>query len=238
MYRGADQREPSPSSMHRQATVRLLSDDMATPNRRAFMRLIAAQGASVPAAYFMLASNTRAAAAAPTPATATTTGLRRKGSIRPPADATLENGSIIRDFAHPRIELIRLLREASEVEHALMIQYLYCAFSVKPIYQDVVGYGDPNTNDILGVAVEEMQHLAAVNRLLVALGAAPNLERQDFPYEPDIYPFEFNLEPLSAKTAAKYMYTEAPPRRVRSCQGHVRRHPGVPRPYGRDDRGA
>ena len=197
--------------MHRQATVRLLSDDMATPNRRAFMRLIAAQGASVPAAYFMLASNTRAAAAAPTPATATTTGLRRKGSIRPPADATLENGSIIRDFAHPRIELIRLLREASEVEHALMIQYLYCAFSVKPIYQDVVGYGDPNTNDILGVAVEEMQHLAAVNRLLVALGAAPNLERQDFPYEPDIYPFEFNLEPLSAKTAAKYMYTEAPP---------------------------
>ncbi len=193
------------------ATVRLLDDAVATPNRRAFMRLMAAQGASVPAAYFMLGSNTGTAAATPTPVAESTTGLRRKGSIRPQANVAVTDSPIIRDFAHPRIELIRLLREASEVEHALMIQYLYCAFSVKPVYQDVVGYGDPNTNDILGVAVEEMQHLAAVNRLLVALGAAPNLERQDFPYEPDIYPFEFNLEPLSVKTAAKHMYTEAPP---------------------------
>ena len=191
--------------------VRLLDDAVATPNRRAFMRLMAAQGASVPAAFFMLGSNTGAAAATLTPVAESTTGIRRKGSIRPQANAALADTSIIRDFAHPRIKLIRLLREASEVEHALMVQYLYCAFSVKPAYQEVVGYSDPNSDDILGVAIEEMQHLAAVNRLLVALGASPNLERQDFPYEPDIYPFEFKLESLSAKTAAKYMYTEAPP---------------------------
>ena len=46
--------------------------------------------------------------------------------------------------------------------------------------------------------------------MLGELGAAPNLVRQDFPYEPDIYPFPLNLEPLSRATLAKYVYTEAP----------------------------
>ena len=47
-----------------------------------------------------------------------------------------------------------------------MIQYLYAALSVKPAYHDLVGYGEPNTTDFLGVAIQEMQHLAAVNKLL------------------------------------------------------------------------
>src|SRR5215469_18235049 len=53
-----------------------------------------------------------------------------------------------------------------------------------------------------------MHPLGAVNRLLVALGSSPHLTRQDFPYEPDIYPFPFNLEPLSRVTVAKYVYAE------------------------------
>lgn len=105
---------------------------------------------------------------------------------------------------------MRLLREASEIEHALMIQYLYAAFSLKPEYSDIVGYGDPNTTDLLGIAIQEMQHLAKVNHFLVALGAGPNLLRQDFPYEPDIYPFAFNLEPMSRASLAKYVFAEAP----------------------------
>lgn len=55
-----------------------------------------------------------------------------------------------------------------------------------------------------------MQHLADVNELLVELGAAPVLVRQDFPYEPDIYPFQLNLEPMSRESLAKYVYCEAP----------------------------
>ncbi len=117
---------------------------------------------------------------------------------------------VLREFRDPYIELIRLLREASEVEHALMLQYLYGAFSLKPTYAALRGTGAPNSNDLLGIAVQEMQHLGAVNRLLVALGAAPNLMPQDFPYEPDIYPFAFNLEPLSRHSLAKYIYAEAP----------------------------
>ncbi|EWS64655.1 Ferritin-like protein [Hydrogenophaga sp. T4] len=116
----------------------------------------------------------------------------------------------MRDFADAYVELIRLLREASEVEHALMAQYLYGAFSLKPAYASIAGYGSPNSNDLLGVAIQEMQHLGQVNALLMALDASPHLIRQDFPYQPDIYPFEFNLEPLTQVSLAKYVYTEAP----------------------------
>jgi hypothetical protein len=55
-----------------------------------------------------------------------------------------------------------------------------------------------------------MTHLDVVNELLVALGAAPHLGRQQFPYEKDIYPFDFVLEPLSLHSLAKYVYVEAP----------------------------
>ena len=30
-----------------------------------------------------------------------------------------------RDFSNPYLELVRLLREAAEIEHDLMVQYLY-----------------------------------------------------------------------------------------------------------------
>jgi hypothetical protein len=91
-----------------------------------------------------------------------------------------------------------------------MLQYLYAAFSVKPAYSGLVGSGAPGAQDLLGVAVQEMQHLGAVNRLLVTLGAAPNLVSLEFPFDPDIYPFEMNLEPLNRGSLAKYVYTEAP----------------------------
>lgn len=125
------------------------------------------------------------------------------------APELLEKDQIIRDFTDPYLELIRLVREATEIEHALMVQYLYAAFSVKPQYPLVMGFEFPSASDLLGVAVQEMQHLHQVNRLLVALRSAPNLIRQDFPYEPDIYPFELNLEPLGPSSIAKYVYTEA-----------------------------
>ena len=125
-------------------------------------------------------------------------------------EADTERVEIIRDFADPHLELVRLLREASEIEHALMVQYLYGAYSLKPAYTDIRGFGFPSAKHLLGVAIQEMQHLEQVNRMLVDLGAAPNLVRQDFPYESDIYPFPLDLEPLSRGSLAKYVYTEAP----------------------------
>jgi hypothetical protein len=117
----------------------------------------------------------------------------------------------IRAFDDPLLETGRLLKEAAEIEHDLMVQYLYAAFSLKPRYADLAGYGTPEASSVLGVAVQEMQHLRAVNDLLAALGFAPVLSRHDFPEEGNIYPFKFKLEPMTRESLAKYVYCEAPP---------------------------
>ena len=123
-----------------------------------------------------------------------------------------------RDFNDPYLELIRLLKEAAEIEQDLMVQYLYSAYALKPDFAEIVGGPAPNTTSLMGVIIQEMQHLRGVNRLLVELGAAPVLTRQDFPYENDLYPFPFELAPLSSVSLAKYTYCEADPVRL----GHVR----------------
>lgn len=132
------------------------------------------------------------------------------GSARALAD-THGTSPVYRDFADPYLELIRLLREAAEIEHDLMVQYLYGAFSLKPAYAELIGDPQPGSRSFLGVTIEEMQHLGAVNRLLMELDAAPVLSRQDFPYETDIYPFPFELAALGPVSLAKFVYCEAAP---------------------------
>ena len=125
---------------------------------------------------------------------------------------TYGTSPVHRDFADPYLELIRLLKEGAEIEHDLMIEYLYGAFSLKPAYAELVG--GPQADDsrsLLGITVEEMQHLGAVNRLLVELDASPVLSRRDFPYDSDIYPFAFELVPLGRVSLAKFTYCEASP---------------------------
>src|SRR4051812_27080104 len=103
--------------------------------------------------------------------------LRLRAGARAPG----ESDQLAYEFRDPYLELVRLAREASEIEHALMVQYLYAAFSVKPAYRRVAGQAFPVTpRHLIGVAVQEMQHLHAVNELLTALDASPNLVRQDF----------------------------------------------------------
>lgn len=187
----------------RPSRVKLLDEggSLEAATRRAFLQTMVAQSVLIPAAHALSCASSDGA-----------TEIARNAST---AQATRVNAGagavrIVRDFADPYLELVRLLHEASEVEHSLMLQYLYGAFSLKPAYRSIAGYGNPNAGDLLGVAIQEMQHLAAVNRLLVALGAAPYLVREDFPYEPEVYPFQFHLEPLSVRSLAKYVYCEAP----------------------------
>lgn len=116
--------------------------------------------------------------------------------------------NILSVFSSPYLELIRLLHEASEIEHALMLQYLYASFSIKPKYMEIAGSAFGQAS-LIRIAVEEMQHLGIVSKFLSELGGAPHLLSQDFPYFQDIYPFPLNLEPLSRNTVAKYTYVEA-----------------------------
>lgn len=179
-------------------TARLV-DSIPDKSRRSFLKIAMANGVAAPVALASLGGATAAAAQ-------TAHGMGGTHN----AAAAKRTGLIVRDFSDPYLELMRLLREGAEIEHAVMLQYLYAAFSVKDQYQRLIGFGNPTADNILGVAVQEMQHMGAVNRFLIALGGSPHVARQDFPYEPDIYPFPFMLEPLSRKAVAKYAYLEGP----------------------------
>ncbi|APG15061.1 MULTISPECIES: ferritin-like domain-containing protein [Bradyrhizobium] len=107
---------------------------------------------------------------------------------------------------------IFLLHVAAEIEHGLLIQYLFAAYSlggpqVPEVHRDEVARWQ---SIILGVAREEMGHLITVQNLLKLLGGPLNLERDDFPWDLPFYPFPFALEPLSLKLLARYVCIESP----------------------------
>src|SRR3954447_25967073 len=109
----------------------------------------------------------------------------------------------------PRDEAVFLLTAAAEVEHALMVQYLYAAYSVR-----VRG---PNAAELqkvqdllLQIAREEMGHLITVQNLLHLVGGPLNLGRDRAPHASEIYPFRFTLEPLTLDSLAKYVTAESP----------------------------
>ena len=186
------------------------TDSVVGSDRRAFLKLAMAQGVAAPVALAAMEQS----AFADQPASETKLEpVPRKGTMRKTnssAGSFHASGAVVRDFADPYLELLRLLREAAEIEHALMLQYLFCAFTLRKPFADLGGHGSATADNMIGVAIQEMQHLGAVNRLLVSLGSCPHLDRQDFPYEPDMYPFVFELEPLSRSALAKYVYVEGP----------------------------
>jgi hypothetical protein len=108
---------------------------------------------------------------------------------------------------------IFLLHVDAGIEHALMVQYLYAAYSlggphVKPQYREMV---ERWQESILGIAKEEMGHLITVENILRLLSGPLNLDREDFPYDAAFYPFDFTLERLTLDSLAKYIYAEMPP---------------------------
>jgi hypothetical protein len=109
--------------------------------------------------------------------------------------------------------LIMLLHIGAEIEHGLMVEYLYAAYSlggdqVPPEHEATVKRWQ---NEILTVAREEMGHLLSVQNLLCLLGGPVSFERRDFPWDTPFYPFPFRLEPLSLDSLACYVYAEMPP---------------------------
>jgi hypothetical protein len=113
----------------------------------------------------------------------------------------------------PREKAIYLLHIGAQVEHALMAQYFYAASSL----------GGPHLTDhnqqrtakqwrdvIVKIAREEMGHLATVENLLTLVGGPLMFEREDYPIPKDLYPFDFELEPLTKRSLGKYVLAEMP----------------------------
>ena len=135
------------------------------------------------------------------------------------ADTTLAKPAELtwRDWA------VFLLHTAAEIEHALMVQYLYAAYSLGgPLSGEhahlVRGWRDT----LLTVAREEMGHLITIQNLLLLLGAPISFERHPHPWSSPFYPFEFNLDGLSMKSLACYVYAEMPSRLSNARHREVR----------------
>jgi CDGSH-type Zn-finger protein/uncharacterized Fe-S cluster protein YjdI len=113
--------------------------------------------------------------------------------------------------------LVFALYEAAELEHNLMCTYLYAAFSLKSDAQDGLNAAELAAVQrwrqvLLGVAIEEMGHLAAVWNITAALGASPRIGRNNFPLEPGYLPASIvvKLAPFSLETLQHFVYLERP----------------------------
>ena len=116
-----------------------------------------------------------------------------------------------------RRDLLYLLAQASELEHSLVCQYLFTAFSLKgksgegvtPLHCVRSAAGRSRSSRI---AVQEMLHLALASNLLTAIGGAPYFRRANFPQSKTYTSLglRFLLAPFSDETIERYVCFELP----------------------------
>jgi hypothetical protein len=102
--------------------------------------------------------------------------------------------------------LLVLLQMGSSIEHALMVQYLYAAYSLR----DDVEQARRWRETLLLIAREEMGHLLTVQNILALLGGPINIDREDYPFHTPFQSFPFQLERLTHGSLACYCYAEMP----------------------------
>jgi hypothetical protein len=97
------------------------------------------------------------------------------------AEAAAEASGPLHDpRLEPRDEAVFLLTVAAEIEHALMVQYLYAAYSVR-VAGDSTAELKAVQDLLLQIAREEMGHLATVQNLLLLIGGPLSFDREHSP---------------------------------------------------------
>jgi len=116
-----------------------------------------------------------------------------------------------------REALIYMLCEAAELEHGIMCQYLFAAFSLKHSADEGLTPSQLAAvrrwrKVISHVATQEMLHLALVHNLLSAIGAAPHMARPNFPHPASHYPagVRLSLLPFGDQALRHFMFLERP----------------------------
>ena len=110
-----------------------------------------------------------------------------------------------------------MLTEAAELEHAIMCQYLFASFSLKKsetegVTEKQLSFIRKWDSVLRAVAAEEMLHLAQVNNLLLAIGAAPRVGRPNLPQRARHYPpgVQLALLPFGERAMRHFLYLERP----------------------------
>ena len=116
-----------------------------------------------------------------------------------------------------REALIYMLCEAAELEHGIMCQYLYAAFSLKQSEDEGLTAAEAAAaqrwrKQISHVATQEMLHLSLVQNLLSAIGGAPHMSRPNFPHPARHYPAGVHLAliPFGDQALRHFMFLERP----------------------------
>src|SRR5713101_832602 len=116
-----------------------------------------------------------------------------------------------------REALIYMLCEAAELEHGIMCQYLYAAFSLKQSEAEGLTAEEAAAVNrwrkrISHVATQEMLHMSLVQNLLSAIGAAPHLSRPNYPQPASHYPAGVHLAllPFGEEALRHFMFLERP----------------------------
>ena len=116
-----------------------------------------------------------------------------------------------------REALVYTLGKAAELEHLVMLQYLFAAFSLKQRVDE--GLTDETLaavkrwrSTLLEIGGQEMLHLALVQNLLTAVGAAPRLARPNFPMSAYAYPAGVRIElvPFGEAALRHFAFLERP----------------------------
>jgi ferritin-like protein len=135
----------------------------------------------------------------------------------PPGGDEQAGGGPYRIQIGTREDLAYILSEASTLEHMIMCEYLFAAFSLK---RDVSEGLTSSQLDkvraweriITTVAIQEMTHLALVNNMLVSIGASPYFQHSNFPqpsryFSPNI---RLALVPFGEQALRHFLYLERP----------------------------
>jgi hypothetical protein len=116
-----------------------------------------------------------------------------------------------------REALIYTLGKAAELEHLVMLQYLFAAFSLKQsveegLTREGLAAVQRWRKTLLDIGEQEMLHLALVQNLLTAVGAAPRLARPNFPMPAYAYPAGVRIElvPFGEASLRHFAFLERP----------------------------
>ena len=116
-----------------------------------------------------------------------------------------------------REALIYMLCQAAELEHGIMCQYLYAAFSLKQSEDEGLTAEEADAvqrwrKHISHIATQEMLHMSLVQNLLSAIGAAPHLSRPNYPQPASHYPAGVHLVlvPFGEDALRHFMFLERP----------------------------